>query len=545
MSTFYRKYRPQRFAEVIGQEPVVRTLTNSLRSNRLAHAYLFTGPRGTGKTTLARLFAQAANCLKRKGAEPCGTCLPCTLQKERRTLDVIEIDAASHTGVDHMRELKETVHLPPTAGSHKVYIIDEAHMLSLGAWNALLKTLEEPPAHVIFLLATTRVDKVPETILSRAIRFDLARFPVESIVEKLERIARSEKIKITRPALLLIARSAEGGMRDAEVLFTRIATLEESPIAEDRVALLLGATSTENLAQLATSLADQDLVRGLSIIQSLKKTGVHLPQLALAFLQYLRALLFFSLDQKQAATLTADMTEEEKRSMAELAGRLGSERLILCLERFQEATAGMRDTPIPELPLEIALAKLITTPPESTASTADSSTAPTPTSPVSATKEKNAPTASAKTKDSVTRPSSAHRKHQASPPSPAAPQGKVSGAKGPAPDLAIIRERWPAIVALAKDLNASVAVALSATTPLTIEGHTLILQARYPFHQERLEVETNRLTLDKAFDTILGFRPRWKVQVEAKTKATIDTGHPPLIDQALDILGGKLVQNES
>ena len=199
--TFYRKYRPFQFKDVIGQETAVTVLTQSLVTGKLAHAYLFTGPRGTGKTTLARLFAKALNCSKRKGFEPCGKCDHCIAFVDGRSLDVIEIDAASHTGVDNIRELLETVTSAPVLGSHKVYIIDEAHMLSIGAWNALLKTLEEPPAHVVFILATTNAAKVPETILSRTLRLDLRRFPVDMIIAKLEKIAKAEKLKVEKDAL--------------------------------------------------------------------------------------------------------------------------------------------------------------------------------------------------------------------------------------------------------------------------------------------------------------------------------------------------------
>lgn len=530
--TFYRKYRPTRFKEVIGQEAIVQTLENSLITGRISHAYLFTGPRGTGKTTLARLFAQALNCSNRKDAEPCGKCVHCTLQEEGRSLDVIEIDAASHTGVDHIRELKETVSLTPALGKYKVYIIDEAHMLSLGAWNALLKTLEEPPAHVIFILATTNAAKVPETILSRALRFDLSRFPIEKIVEKLRYIARSEKIKIDDMALLLLARSAQGGMRDAEALFTQIATLEESPIEGDRVALLLGATNFSSLGKFMSFVPESDLSGALGYLQELKGNGANLPHFALSLLEYLRKLLVMSLDPKVGEKLLLDLTPEEKKDLTLLAEKFENDTIILALEYFQAAEAQMKTTPIPELPLEIALAKLITTPTENkNDSSQDQGKKGEGTDSLKKTVSPPSQDGLKKSVDGVINSEIAETRGEL-----VEPLSSIN--------LALIRERWQHIVGYAKALNASVGVALSSAIPSEIRDNRLILKVKYPFHKERLEEKANRLTLEKAFDTILEFRVLWKAEVEPKKEVVIEKRHP-IVDQALEMLGGKLAQTEN
>ena len=346
-----RKYRPQRFGEMAGQEHVVRTLGNALARGQLAHAFLFTGPRGVGKTTAARLVAKAVNCEKGPTAEPCGVCTPCVEIAEGRAVDVIEIDAASNNGVDNVRDIVEAVKYRPARDRFKVFVVDEVHMLSTGAFNALLKTLEEPPPHVKFVLATTDVHKVPETIISRCQRFDFRRLTQQQIVEQLAKVASDEGMKLSASALALVARAAEGGMRDALSLLDQVRAACGDAPDDAAVAEALGAVDAAAVARIAWGLVRRDGGAILAEIAALYERGQETKRVAEELVRHLRNVVVTKL--VPAAPL--DLPDAEAREVRAQAEAAGAPQLARLFDLAQAAVVAVKQAEQPRFALEVAL----------------------------------------------------------------------------------------------------------------------------------------------------------------------------------------------
>lgn len=328
----YRKYRPQSFGDLQGQNTIRTTLIQALKQNKLSHAYLFSGPRGTGKTSSARLIAKAIQCEKRlETGEPCNTCEICTLNNKGELIDLIEIDAASNRGIDEIRDLREKIRFAPTRAKAKVYIIDEVHMLTKEAFNALLKSLEEPPTHVFFILATTEIHKIPETIISRCQRYEFKRISEKDIVDRLKWIAEKENLEAEPAALELLAKYAEGGMRDAISIFEQLAT---EPLTEALVRDRLGLTNHQSCDELFAALGSADTQKGLTVIENLYKDGYDLQQFTTVFLGLLRGKLHHAVIEKKQNVVP---------------------KLLAWIELFDEAWMKLKKASIATLPLEMAL----------------------------------------------------------------------------------------------------------------------------------------------------------------------------------------------
>jgi len=353
----YRKWRSPLFADVVGQDHVTTTLRRALATGRLSHAYLFTGPRGTGKTSCARILAKAVNCLDPQDGEPCNTCELCKGIDNASILDVIEIDAASNNGVDNIRDLRDETNFTPSRGKYRVYIIDEVHMLSAGAFNALLKTLEEPPSYVIFILATTEVHKLPATVLSRCQRFDFHRISAEDISKRLLYVAEKESFDLEPAAAMLLARVADGAMRDALSLLDRCRADGEA-ITAAYVAKCIGMADRRYLFELTDSILERDIPRCLELVQKLYQDACDMERLCEELLFHLRNLLILLTVRSPRDFLTC--TEEDLSLYKEQAASCSTPQLLKYMETLEQATANLRRSADRRMEMELALIRLCT-----------------------------------------------------------------------------------------------------------------------------------------------------------------------------------------
>ena len=356
-TALYRKFRPDTFLDVKGQDHIVTTLKNQIRANRIGHAYLFTGTRGTGKTTVAKIFAKAVNCENPTEEGPCGTCQICRAIAAGASMNVIEIDAASNNGVDNIREIVDEVSYSPAQGKYKVYIIDEVHMLSIGAFNALLKTLEEPPSYVIFILATTEVHKLPITILSRCQRYDFKRISIETIASRMQELTEAENVQVEDRALKYIAKTADGSMRDALSLLDQcIAFHLGDELTYDKVLDVLGAVDTDVFSKLLRYVLDKDVLGCVTLLEEIIMQGRELTQFVTDFTWYLRNLMLVQSSDNLEDVI--DMSTDNLLRLKEEAQMLSMSQILRYIRIFSELSGQIRYATQKRIMVEIALIKL-------------------------------------------------------------------------------------------------------------------------------------------------------------------------------------------
>jgi DNA polymerase-3 subunit gamma/tau len=537
----YRRWRSRTFEEVLGQEHVTRTLRNALLGGRIAHAYLFAGPRGTGKTTMARLLAKAVNCLSKGEEKPCNQCSICQAINEGRLLDLIEIDAASNRGIDEIRDLREKVGFRPNEAQYKVYVVDEVHMLTNEAFNALLKTLEEPPPHVIFVLATTEPHKIPATILSRCQRFDFRRASLGDLRRKLNHICESEGIAIEEAAMELIARSAAGSFRDAESLLDQLASYGDDEITLAQVQAVLGTVSSQAIGKLVGHLVERDVAGGLDLINQVVGDGVDPRQFNRELVEYLRGLLLIKAGNGESLL---NVTAEVLAEMENQAQQLSTKALLRTVRLFNQASLDLKASLQPQLPLELAFIEATLDPAQQIGATVPCrEDSVTERGPISETQQGTGQEVTAAPPSSATAPTAlgedqaveGGRTTQAvavdTSPQPSSAEETPTGREREAPPasgvtLEKIRLNWARILAEIRPHNRSAEALLRSGSAEAVEGNVVVLGFPYAFHKERVEEPKCQALVEQVFSRVLGNPCRIKCILVHKSSSKT-TRRPP------------------
>ena len=569
----YRRWRSQTFEEIIGQDHVVQTLRNALRDDRVAHAYLFCGPRGTGKTSTARILAKAVNCTGETNEKPCNECHLCQTTTEGRSLDLIEIDAASNRGIDEIRDLREKVNFAPTEGRFKVYVIDEVHMLTREAFNALLKTLEEPPSHVIFILCTTEPHRIPATVLSRCQRLDFRRVSLKNLIKKLKLICEKEEISITAEAMDLIARQATGSFRDAESLLDQLASYGgKSEITLGQVQAMLGTASHQAVSDLVDHLIARDTKAGLHLINDVIYEGSEPRQFNTEVLEHLHGLLLL---KTSGGSDLINVTTDDLTAMKRQAEEFDLSQLIRTIRLFNGVASSLRYAPQPQMPLELAFVEA-TLPVREAAREVSSNPANSPgrTGKPSPRPRERRESSSPQPRETTgrapaarvaeSRPADVAKKARASSdggkkavPTQNETADPQADATAPAPGSAPLgeisddwlRENWSRLLSEVRPYNRMAEALLRSCRPVRVDGNVVVVGVLHPFHKGKIEDPRNKEIVEKVLMQLTGTPCRLSCVVqssdaqenhprrEKKRKAILDD---PVV-QAARNMGGKVV----
>ena len=523
-----RKYRPQSFDELQGQDHIIKILKQSVETKRIAHAFLFCGPRGIGKTSSARILAKSLNCQNGPTLKPCGECFACQEIVKGNSFDVIEIDGASNRGIDEIRALRENVKFAPSYGRYKIYIVDEVHMLTAEAFNALLKTLEEPPEHVIFIFATTEANKVPATILSRCQRFDFKRIPLETISANLREISKQEFIKIADEALFAIAKAAAGSMRDALGILDQLSALGQKGVESSDVFSMLGIVEMEYLFELTDALVDRDAPKAMIVLNQIIEAGKDLKQLSKDLTEHFRHMMIAKIGGPALNNLI-DYPKNVKERLSTQSQRISIAGILKAIELFIEAQEISRIMETMRMPLELALAKIILTQPSAGLAVG----AP----PVS---KMASPAAAA-----VAAPVPA-KKPGASPEKPVIkavvePMKMEPLAGSSDISLSFIQQSWNALTHEVSRRKMSLATYLQEANANVFKDGTLTLGflKEHRFAKETLEIKENQLIVEKIFTEKLG---RTIHLVFKLIEESIPKEAQPIVEDALNMFGGKVVK---
>jgi len=520
MATLYRQYRPQNFTEILGQNYIKTILQNEILSQKIAQAYLFCGPRAVGKTTMARVFAKAVNCsnLKDGEYEPCNECSNCININTGRNLDIIEIDAASNTGVDNVREnIISSSRVGSNASRFKVFIIDEVHMLSISAFNALLKVLEEPPAHVIFILCTTEIHKVPNTIISRCQRFDFKRISVVDMVKKLDYIVQSENIKIDKSILESIARHSDGYLRDAESLLGQIISIGGDEITQAEADLVIPKNDLNEIVNLLECLSKKDVIRAIQLVNSLADNGLNLKNFVVDMVELLRKMMLGKINPVLTSSLGLDFGEALEMKLGQVSAELSLEQMIRFIEKFNSIIQEVKSSFIAQLPLELAIIELSGAAESNIKTFVSSPIAPPVREKIVEVKEVKATTVVSKSSNlNLTR--------------------------------AQIVEKWSEVVSGIKPLNHSLSFVLQACEITDLKDSKLCLTFKYRFHKDRVNSVQIKPVLEKLLSEIYGtplsvesfLDENLVIATPTETESPVAGGETPM-DNILKTFGGEII----